>query len=257
MRKMSRSEAGKLGFEKSYQTQQIQKQKRIDQYLKTPSICNHCNSILDYKSRSKKFCCKSCAASYNNKNRSPRTEDSKKKTSLTINRLLKEGKIIPKKGNNKEIKYIGPYTPIKRKKCTNCNKEFWAAGAKVTCSDLCRHERSAYNNVRKQHIKFFNCFDQEYVFLHSNWEIIIAKWLEEQNISWSRPKEVLYWYDKENKKRRYTPDFFIKKINLYVDVKNPLKISQEKEKLNILKSNYNLLIGNIEECQEGILAALL
>jgi len=34
-------------------------------------------------------------------------------------------------------------------------------------------------------------------------------------------------------------------------------VSQEKEKLNILKNNYNLLIGNIEECQQGIMAALL
>ena len=254
---MSYSEAGKLGGEQSKITSALEKQKRIDQYMKEPSICNHCSSIIKYESRKNKFCCKSCAALYNNKNRSPRTENSKKKTSLTIKRLISEGIIIPKKGKNKKRKYIGPYTPIKRKKCTNCNKEFWAAKDKVTCSDLCRHERSAFNNVKKQHIKYFNRFDNEYIFLHSNWEVVIADWLNDKNIPWSRPKEVLYWIDKDEKRRRYTPDFLIKSIDLYVDVKNPLKISQEKEKLKILTDNYNLIVGNIEQCQQGILAALL
>lgn len=219
--------------------------------------CLNCNFNFISKNSNRKFCCKSCAASYNNKLRKPRTEESKKKTSVTMTRLISEGIIIPKKGNNKERKYIGPYTPIKRKNCTNCNKEFWAAKDKVTCSDLCRHERSAFNNVKKQHIKYFNRFDNEYVFLHSNWEVIVADWLDNENISWSRPKKILYWIDKEKKKRRYTPDFFIKRVNLYVDVKNPIKIIQEKEKIKILKNNYNLLIGNIEECQRGIMAALL
>ena len=219
--------------------------------------CLNCNSSFISKKLNRKFCSSSCSASYNNKLRSPRTEESKKKTSYTLNRLLSEGILVPKKGNNKEIKYIGPYTPIKRKKCTNCNKQFWAARSKVTCSDMCRHERSAFNNVRKQHIEHYNRFDDEVVFLHSNWEVIIATWLDKQNIAWSRPKEILYWVDKTNKKRRYTPDFFIKKAELYVDVKNPIKIIQEKEKLNVLKNNYNLVIGNINECQTSILAALL
>lgn len=219
--------------------------------------CLRCNSVFISRNLNRKFCCKSCAATYNNKLKKPRSEESRKKTSLTMNRLHAEGIIVPKKGNNKEVKYAGPYTRIARKNCTNCNKEFWAAKAKVTCSDFCRHQRSAFNNVKKQHIKYFNKFDNENVFLHSNWEVVIADWLDHQNIPWSRPNEILYWTDKEEKKRRYTPDFFIKSVSLYVDVKNPIKMIQEKDKLDILTNHYNLLVGNIKQCQQGIMAALL
>ena len=34
-------------------------------------------------------------------------------------------------------------------------------------------------------------------------------------------------------------------------------IELEKEKLKILTDNYNLIVGNIEQCQQSILAALL
>lgn len=219
--------------------------------------CLHCNATITSKKHCAKFCSRSCAASFNNKLRSPRTKESKNKTASTIKKLLLDGKIIPRKGNYKEIKYIGPYTPIKRKICTNCSKLFWAANNKVTCSEQCRHERSAFNNVKKQHIAFFNPFDREIVLLHSNWEVIVANWLNDNNIEWSRPSVILHWVDKQNNKRRYTPDFFIKKIELYVDVKNPLKILQEQEKIHALTTAYSLLVGNIDECKNGIMAALL
>lgn len=81
--------------------------------------------------------------------------------------------------------------------------------------------------------------------MHSNWEVQIANWLIEHNINWSRPIKTLTWYDDMNTKRRYTPDFFIPSLNLYVDVKNPLKIKQDKRKIEILMSIYNLLIDDL------------
>jgi len=69
MDKMSKSEAGKLGNEKSSITQQKKKRERIKNYNENPTLCKNCNDPLDYSKRKNKFCSKSCAASFNNKKR--------------------------------------------------------------------------------------------------------------------------------------------------------------------------------------------
>ena len=70
MSKMTPAEAGKLGALKSRKTQIQQYEARIQEYLKNPTKCKFCESILPYKKRSNKFCNASCAASFNNKLRS-------------------------------------------------------------------------------------------------------------------------------------------------------------------------------------------
>lgn len=59
MGKMTRSEAGRLGAEKT----NILWQSR---YMENPLFCKHCSKELGYKKRHNKFCNRSCSASYNN-----------------------------------------------------------------------------------------------------------------------------------------------------------------------------------------------
>ena len=67
MSKMTPSEAGRLGQLKSRKIQIQQYEARIQEYLKNPTKCKFCKSILPYEKRSNKFCNTSCAASFNNK----------------------------------------------------------------------------------------------------------------------------------------------------------------------------------------------
>ena len=67
MSKMTPSEAGRLGKLKSRKIQIQQYEARIQEYLKNPTKCKFCKSILPYEKRSNKFCNTSCAASFNNK----------------------------------------------------------------------------------------------------------------------------------------------------------------------------------------------
>jgi hypothetical protein len=69
MKKMSMSEAGKLGYIASKEIFEKRKQERIENYNKNPTKCFACNSIFSYESRNKKFCNHSCAAKINNLNR--------------------------------------------------------------------------------------------------------------------------------------------------------------------------------------------
>ncbi len=67
--KKSKSEAGKLGAEKSALVITQKKLTRIDEYMSDPKRCGYCESVLDYDGRYKKFCNTSCAASHNNTKR--------------------------------------------------------------------------------------------------------------------------------------------------------------------------------------------
>lgn len=67
MRKLSKSEAGKLGSAKSKEANALKKKERIKQYMEDPKHCKQCKETLNYDSRSKKFCNSSCSAKYNNR----------------------------------------------------------------------------------------------------------------------------------------------------------------------------------------------
>jgi len=66
---MTKSEAGKLGSIKSQQIYKKNKEIRIVEYNKNPNICKECLKKIPYEHKNNSFCNKSCAASYNNKNR--------------------------------------------------------------------------------------------------------------------------------------------------------------------------------------------
>jgi hypothetical protein len=68
--KLSKAECGKLGVETSKIIMAEQKQNRINEYLKSPNHCRQCNSLLEYESRNKTFCNRSCAATHNNLSKS-------------------------------------------------------------------------------------------------------------------------------------------------------------------------------------------
>lgn len=70
-----------------------QKERRIQEYNKTPNICLFCGAPLPYEKRHNKFCNQSCAASFNNSRRD-RVPESKK---LLSEKTCKQcGRIINK-----------------------------------------------------------------------------------------------------------------------------------------------------------------
>lgn len=67
MSNMTRSQAGKLGAEK---TNRLWKER----YKENPKKCKHCQTSLLYEKRHNKFCNQSCSASFNNKKEGRRTK---------------------------------------------------------------------------------------------------------------------------------------------------------------------------------------
>lgn len=84
----------------------------------------------------------------------------------------------------------------------------------------------------------------------SNWEVTLAKRLDELNIRWIRPKP-LKWIDSKQLERNYFPDFYLIDYDLYLDPKNKYCREIQKEKLDYISKRYNLRILNSnEECEQ-------
>jgi hypothetical protein len=77
MKKMTRSESGKLGAVKSAERARAEKQKRVDEYNSNPKLCRECSTPLSYEASKnhRVYCNSSCAASYNNKRRAKTLEE--------------------------------------------------------------------------------------------------------------------------------------------------------------------------------------
>jgi len=127
--------------------------------------------------------------------------------------------------------------------CTYCKKKFISIKLKSghfprLCSDECFAKMKSYNakGIKKQ--------EYNGQFFDSNWEVKIAKWLDENNIIWLRPKTAVVWLDKNEKKHRYYADFYLQDFNVYLDPKNPYCITKQKEKLDIVEKQIKLIYGN-------------
>ena len=214
------------------------------------NTCKNCQKSL---TPFNKFCSKSCAAIFNNKHKKPRTEESKLKTSITLKEGMANGS-IPKPPISKK-KYLFPYTKLHGTyNCHHCTKTFWRTQyEQKTCSISCRDHICSVNKCAKVRIAFNNVFDNEEIVLQSSWELKIAEWLTQHNIIWSRPKKRIIWFDTTlQKKRTYLPDFYLKDSKMFLDVKNPIKMKEDEDKLTQLKKIIPLFVGNIEQIKEYV-----
>lgn len=124
---LSYSDAGKLGAIASKQTHNNKRNDRIKQYLLAPNHCLHCGKILEYNKRDGKFCSSSCAASYNNRLRSPESRNHQKEALKKTNERKRKVEKITNKNR-----------PIKEKPIKYCK---YCGAVKGQCKDLfvCKH----------------------------------------------------------------------------------------------------------------------
>jgi hypothetical protein len=64
--KLTRSEAGKLGWLKSKDLHEAAFKKRISYYKNNPNFCFQCGEMISYEKRFNKFCSHTCSAIFNN-----------------------------------------------------------------------------------------------------------------------------------------------------------------------------------------------
>lgn len=141
-------------------------ERALNRYQNNPKICTYCKTMIPYKqfqqNRNIKFCNQSCAASFNNMLRPPRSIESRNKTSNT---LLKIHSIKPKIIKQPKLKHLpenaeicnmvpnvveGPFTKIYYNKCKHCDTIF------LYCSRIkyCLLHTDQYKNNNRNRYAF-------------------------------------------------------------------------------------------------------
>ena len=75
-------------------------------------------------------------------------------------------------------------------------------------------------------------FDYKGIKLDSQYELDVAKELDENQIKWERPSYFI-WKDNTGNEHRYYPDFYLPEYNVYLDPKNDYLIHNESKRFGI------------------------
>lgn len=79
------------------------------------------------------------------------------------------------------------------------------------------------------------------VKLDSSYEVIVAKELDKNKISWIRPAP-LPWIDSEGNTRFYFPDFYLPNYDVYLDPKNPFLARRHRDKIQRVRDHNKVQI---------------
>lgn len=232
------------------------KDKKHKLYKEAPKLCA-CGLPIPFDKRKNKYCSQSCAAHYTNINRDPRSDESRKKTSASVRSYNKNN---PKK--RKQTGYTKNFRVVCFHPCTVCGKIILSRSSKPgrkTCSEECRVHASVgerkYINGRRLNIYYTNPNDNTTVLLESSWELEIAKFLDENNIRWIRPKFIRWFDETTNKNRLYYPDFYLPDLNLYLDPKNPTAVAKSEYKMSVVSKLIPLVYGGLDLIKETVLSS--
>lgn len=80
--------------------------------------------------------------------------------------------------------------------------------------------------------------------VQGSWELKFAQLLNEYGVLWERPNKP-FKYKKNNKIKRYTPDFYLPKYDLYFEIKG-YWWGSDKEKMKLVIQQNKNLIGKIK-----------
>jgi len=220
--------------------------KSKNEYSKQPNKCLKCLNNLQYEKRHNKFCSKSCAASYNNIQRDPRSDDSRKKVSNAVKISWPNRPPVAKK-----------YSKVSW--CKICNTVIRFSHRK-TCSKECHsllmseyQKRINHSGGHQSKRQYYESPSAGKVFLESSWEVLLAQSLDKFNINWIRPKYLNYTLN--NKRKSYYPDFYLPDYDVYLDPKNDYQRLQDAAKIAavIYEHNIRLFLLSKKECDWNIL----
>ena len=182
------------------------------------------------------FICKYCGKECKNKNslaqHEIRCKENPNKIQLPESNFIKYNKDI-KSGKRTKL-YSNQYIKAEllglpkpevsdetRMKCGNSGKnQIWDAERRH------RHSESMKKAV-KDHPMSYSCnfvngrtprLEYNGVILNGSWELMVAKYLDFNNIKWERPS-IPFEYIWENKIHLYYPDFYLPEYDIYLEVK--------------------------------------
>ena len=87
--------------------------------------------------------------------------------------------------------------------------------------------------------------------LNGKWELIVARWLDDCNISWTNSIQQEIYYEWQGKQHRYFPDFYLPEKDLYVEVKG-YERDRDRAKWKVVTNLLVLKAKEIQQIQKGL-----
>lgn len=130
-----------------------------------------------------------------------------------------------------------------RKKMSESQKRAWSSPERRKIAS----ERTVFNNFWKYRSKNPIIYESSIcgkVKLDSNWELLVAKRLDELNVEWYRPRIRLPYLDNNGVEHGYFPDFYVKTYNCFIEVKSPFvaKWQNSQNKVSYIKEHYKFVM---------------
>jgi hypothetical protein len=237
--------------QKAVEHNKLTKLNRIANYELNPKSCAQCGNPLPYNKQRNKFCSKSCSATYNNLLSGPLLTSTRQR----ISKSLKQFNLHHVRPDIK----IGAYSKLYIVTCKICNKvklvNYKKKNHKTCGSADCKVVACVkirqYQNGSRKPVWFYNPYEDKDVLLESSWEVEIAEYLIKKDIEWIRPPHIL-WEDQSIKVRRYFPDFYLPKYNVYLDPKNPYCLKQDEEKMQAISDKVSIVYGSLNKIKSYI-----
>lgn len=231
------------------------KQCKYHQYKEI--ICPVCNNLFKIKKHIKQlYCSQRCSAIHSNKLRNKDYYTKLSNTTKIVNcNKCKEEITVGLNASYKTMCITCRQENIKQKKhdlfCVICNETFKGRNKTTkTCSKKCLTALNKQTSTKNPNCGGFHSGKVYYynnVAFDSTWEVEIAKFLDNKNIKWERHKDLRIQYiDKKGINRRYYPDFYLPEYKIYLDPKNPYKLKLDKEKMDIVSKQINILYGDLD-----------
>ncbi len=224
------------------------------------------------------FCSLACSHSYNKKRtfelltkciwcqhvfQTTTHKKARKCCSNECARKYAQSKVNPIK-HKQSVQRLSHFPKEKQFKCIICHNTFKRRMSnnvelRKTCSKECYRQfvsQWTRNNSNCGGVTNYKKYKYNEVWMDSNWEIKLAKWLDKNQIKWIRDRKIcqFLWTDNLGIKRRYYPDFYLPQLNVYLDPKNKYLIEKDKDKIKrVIKENKIILFwGLLENVQKEI-----
>lgn len=197
---------------------EIEKNKKIANYLQLPTICSFCSTMLSYDKRKNKFCDSSCAAQFNNTNRIFYNSKSFKEKQRQYAKDNPKGWALDRSkcysnGYRRKIRL----KKVKLFQCLECKKEFTAYNyqKRKYCSRLCSNKNSYHINSTIVHRSIYRGYQMD-----SGAERLFAESCDKLKIKWHKnTSQYFKFIDNKGKERKYYPDFYLLDYDIWVEVK--------------------------------------
>jgi len=144
----------------------------LEKYQRSLKPCKNCQVLFKPSIGRKTFCGQSCSASFTNRLRGPRSNETKQKISKSLTKFNSPKKEARPKNPKKES--VGPYSKLFVCSCKHCQLKFVSRVKKQYCTD----HKNLYSYSNKSGYKFtFNVFHYPDLF-----DINLLK-----NVGWFSP----------------------------------------------------------------------